>query len=422
MLTKLHLLPLECENTVPTATIAKHLLATKQCLKLDNEIAMFGVKYVVVACEPKKGGAVTEDTVLYTRGPPVTTLDSIEFVVVVPDATELFLQEQLENHLVPYLSTSPITLVPGQSFRLKPLKIEFLVVETDKPSTPARITHNTHITLSADPFGVYERVHVVPFSDSVPSAYQIDLFQNCIKPYFLSHRRHLFTVGDIFKYGGCDFKFIAAKSDPKWDAPLSYIRSVQAHLGGSNQAKFVTSNVEDKFISYCATRSSELCYRRVGRSTIIHTAGSIKPTLSSVLPPETVHKLRGLEPNFRQIVLVNCVANRANGDLERVYEERERTMRQRLDPESLRERRLPPSAVEDFSTTPNQGSSLSCLVCLGTLASDDKVAKLPCGHVFHFACVNEWTRRWAVCPTCRDDFSALCVSVEPVATEKKKKW
>lgn len=43
-----------------------------------------------------------------------------------------------------------------------------------------------------------------------------------------------------------------------------------------------------------------------------------------------------------------------------------------------------------------------CTICLETLKQGDEVKKLPCGHVFHAACVTPWLmKRRAVCPVCR---------------------
>lgn len=43
-----------------------------------------------------------------------------------------------------------------------------------------------------------------------------------------------------------------------------------------------------------------------------------------------------------------------------------------------------------------------CTICLETLKKGDEVKKLPCGHVFHSACVTPWLmKKRAVCPVCR---------------------
>jgi len=43
----------------------------------------------------------------------------------------------------------------------------------------------------------------------------------------------------------------------------------------------------------------------------------------------------------------------------------------------------------------------SCTVCLVPLGSGDSVAKLPCGHTFHHACISKWlSERSRTCPLC----------------------
>lgn len=43
----------------------------------------------------------------------------------------------------------------------------------------------------------------------------------------------------------------------------------------------------------------------------------------------------------------------------------------------------------------------SCMVCLVPLGSGDSVAKLPCGHTFHHACISKWlSERSRMCPLC----------------------
>mmetsp|Transcript_21620 Transcript_21620/g.40715 ORF Transcript_21620/g.40715 Transcript_21620/m.40715 type:complete len:306 (+) Transcript_21620:47-964(+) len=42
--------------------------------------------------------------------------------------------------------------------------------------------------------------------------------------------------------------------------------------------------------------------------------------------------------------------------------------------------------------------ALTCTVCLEEFAKDEKVAKLPCGHYFHTACINKWVIEDWRCP------------------------
>tara|TARA_B110001452_G_scaffold214846_1_gene185858 strand:- start:501 stop:1088 length:588 start_codon:yes stop_codon:yes gene_type:complete len=44
-------------------------------------------------------------------------------------------------------------------------------------------------------------------------------------------------------------------------------------------------------------------------------------------------------------------------------------------------------------------SGQQCSICMEDLSAGERVRKLPCGHIFHASCVDEWlTRRSNVCP------------------------
>ncbi|KAL6280186.1 hypothetical protein ACE6H2_017067 [Prunus campanulata] len=47
------------------------------------------------------------------------------------------------------------------------------------------------------------------------------------------------------------------------------------------------------------------------------------------------------------------------------------------------------------------GSSSDCVVCLGKMLSEDQVTCLPCSHMFHGHCIEQWLRYGHVCPLCR---------------------
>lgn len=42
-----------------------------------------------------------------------------------------------------------------------------------------------------------------------------------------------------------------------------------------------------------------------------------------------------------------------------------------------------------------------CGICLETFLEGDKLIRLPCGHRFHYVCLNPWVRRCGDCPFCR---------------------
>ncbi|XP_040091397.1 RING finger protein 11-like [Oryx dammah] len=42
-----------------------------------------------------------------------------------------------------------------------------------------------------------------------------------------------------------------------------------------------------------------------------------------------------------------------------------------------------------------------CAVCLTDLVPGDPIRPLPCKHVYHLGCINEWLSRSFTCPLCR---------------------
>lgn len=49
-----------------------------------------------------------------------------------------------------------------------------------------------------------------------------------------------------------------------------------------------------------------------------------------------------------------------------------------------------------------------------------KVLKLPCGHIFHRACVSSWLERHCTCPTCRFEVETEDVRYEADRRKRMK--
>ena len=54
----------------------------------------------------------------------------------------------------------------------------------------------------------------------------------------------------------------------------------------------------------------------------------------------------------------------------------------------------------------------SCPICLSEMEVGTEVRNLPCNHIFHKGCVDEWLRVNASCPTCR-------FNIQPVEDEEE---
>jgi len=62
----------------------------------------------------------------------------------------------------------------------------------------------------------------------------------------------------------------------------------------------------------------------------------------------------------------------------------------------------------------------SCCICFGDHNLDDEVARLPCGHLFHRACVAEWLLKHCTCPFCRWELETDDANFEEGRVERMK--
>ncbi|KAK9044261.1 hypothetical protein V6N11_072574 [Hibiscus sabdariffa] len=57
--------------------------------------------------------------------------------------------------------------------------------------------------------------------------------------------------------------------------------------------------------------------------------------------------------------------------------------------------------VEVERKTSRSRESRDCSICLESFGEEDVLTRLPCGHRFHFACLDPWVRTCGDCPYCR---------------------
>eukprot|EP00930_Biecheleria_cincta_P035712 TRINITY_DN24544_c0_g1_i2.p1 TRINITY_DN24544_c0_g1~~TRINITY_DN24544_c0_g1_i2.p1 ORF type:complete len:294 (+),score=35.56 TRINITY_DN24544_c0_g1_i2:169-1050(+) len=58
----------------------------------------------------------------------------------------------------------------------------------------------------------------------------------------------------------------------------------------------------------------------------------------------------------------------------------------------------PPGTVNPMASSDKELEETSCSICLDAFGNGQRVRKLPCGHMFHVACVDAWLKRTATCP------------------------
>ena len=48
-----------------------------------------------------------------------------------------------------------------------------------------------------------------------------------------------------------------------------------------------------------------------------------------------------------------------------------------------------------------------CVICLDNFKTDEKIIKLPCNHIYHPECIQEWLKNNITCPLCRNELSII---------------
>lgn len=46
-----------------------------------------------------------------------------------------------------------------------------------------------------------------------------------------------------------------------------------------------------------------------------------------------------------------------------------------------------------------------CCICLTKYVNEEEVKKLPCSHLFHLKCVDQWLRIISCCPLCKHELA-----------------
>ncbi|KAJ1926953.1 hypothetical protein IWQ60_003353 [Tieghemiomyces parasiticus] len=71
------------------------------------------------------------------------------------------------------------------------------------------------------------------------------------------------------------------------------------------------------------------------------------------------------------------------------------------------------------STTTSRDQD-GCVICLDPFKSKSQTRRLPCKHIFHLDCIDEWlVRKMSVCPLCKFDCAAYCLNKAGPAYRQK---
>jgi len=357
VLRRLHILPfseadISLEGRSRIDSVAPELRRKRSCrevVQTGDVLRHEDLDFVVIKCEPAEG-LLGIDTDYFVDGPAVLSFKKIQFSAWGPCemSSEALFSECIANHFkgdfAPYGTTGAKRVRLFYTNMIFQIGNVYLQVEATEPDGLGVVTNLTEIFANWDKTPEFEKVHIVPFQDTLPQAYEFDIFQDYLRPFLMSSPHKKFTNNELFTYHGVQFKMVACEPN---------------------------------------------VVARIGKSTTIFCEGVLHPSLRNLLPPDLLSQVEQLPPGL-QMLLLNT--QRTTRELEDML-----THRRGLFEETLAE-------IERFTWPPPDSSSVTqqtCMICLNDFSIGDDCRRLPCRHVFHGSCVDEWLRRCTDCPICK---------------------
>eukprot|EP00930_Biecheleria_cincta_P053479 TRINITY_DN3899_c0_g1_i2.p1 TRINITY_DN3899_c0_g1~~TRINITY_DN3899_c0_g1_i2.p1 ORF type:complete len:375 (+),score=54.74 TRINITY_DN3899_c0_g1_i2:144-1268(+) len=271
VLRRLHILPLgESENCGSGSSRFERLSPQLMQLRNSQEIVQAGklvrhdgTDFVVIKADPADG-TLGPETDYYTDGHPVVSFEKIQFSAWGP--TVLSKDDLFKQLVKPYFKGeySPYGASNQKKVRLLYTNqvIKFgevsLVVEATVPCGLGVVSTRTQIFTIWDTTPEFQKVHIVPFQDTLPRAYNFNIFADYLKPYLNANAHQKFEVNGVFSYQGVQFKVVAC--EPETTA-------------------------------------------RIGKSTMIFCEGTLNPSLRNLLPPALLAEIDQLPVGLQTLLL-----------------------------------------------------------------------------------------------------------------------
>lgn len=369
---KLHIVPISLnleETDRVESTVVFLKIAVAEHRKVESGLTFADSsdrRFVVVRTEPEMGGFVDTETDFFVSGPPAIELEKLQLVgladrdlAATGDADSMFttvlgpfVQARLgEGKLMPLWINQSVS-VGNDRFVATAME--------PAPEGVGLVTSQTTVFLDLEDSGDFARVHVLPFQDTLPRVYDFDVFEDYLKPFFNNNPLALFSVNTQFAFHGVQFKVVCV--DPSDGRP-----------------------------------------RRIGPNTLIHCEGLLHATLRNMLPPELLGQLSTLPPGL-QMLLINTELLASADVLDRFIDLQETLAARRgvsqdvLDSLPTEQFKSPAPGIE------RPESATQCMICLSDFEEGETLRRLPCTHVFHQPCIDEWLlHRSTQCCLCKAD-------------------
>jgi len=361
LIKRLHILPLkEAERKIGSQGRMEVLADTLRQIRNDKQVVRSGdilraknADFVIIKSDPSQG-CLGMETDFFLEGSPLPCFTKVQFSAwgqtqMTPETLfRQYIKPFFKRDYLPYGSKNAqrVRLVhTGQVIKARNDKAGevYLQVEATDPPGLGVVSTDTEIFALWDTTPEFEKVQILPFQDTLPRAYEYELFSDYLKPYLLRNGHRKYQMGDFFTYQGVQFKIVACEP--------------------------------------------EGLAARIGKSSTIFCEGQLNPTLRNLLPPDLMHQVAQL-PQGLQLLLLSS---------ERTAREVEELMNQR--------RGLSQQIIEDIERfdwpPPDAASQLTCMVCLEDFELAASCRRLPCHHVFHQHCIDLWLMRCTDCPICK---------------------
>lgn len=331
-------------------------------------------RFCVVKTEPEFGGYVTPETDFFVNGPSAVLLKKVQFVALLersweePESAEIVSDRLFTTWLSPMIQarvkedhSQMLPVFINQALTGDDDSTRFVITAMD-PMPPGDalgiVDTDTMAFIDVDMSGDFSRIHVLPFQDTLPRVYDFEVFEDYLKPFFLMNPMALYSVNTQFAFHGVQFKVVCV--DPSDGRP-----------------------------------------RRIGPSTVIHCEGLLHATLRNMLPAELLEQLSTLPPGL-QMLLINTELLASADVLDRFIDLQETLAARRgIAPELLQS--LPVESYHKPETEVERPESASqCMICLSDFEEGEALRRLPCTHVFHQPCIDEWLlHRSTQCCLCK---------------------
>lgn len=221
----------------------RELRSSKEPLRSGDLVKVSDLHFVVIKCEPPQG-CLGMQTDFFVDGVPVICFEKIQFSAWGPEelsSEQLFsasapkkreLFASALRFVRPYFKGEPLgfkwnfnefhqchlvsryapygpsakrvrLLYTGQVIKLDSI---YLQVEATEPAGLGLVSSDTEIFANWDATPEFEKVHILPFMDTLPRAYEYELFGDYLKPYLIANPCRKYQQNDFFTYQGVQFK------------------------------------------------------------------------------------------------------------------------------------------------------------------------------------------------------------------------